>query len=790
MDSYLAEVQAYDPALPGLRTLYFAYRIGFMTKPSDTPSSQFYEPRMKQPVNISRSLFAGGASTQGASRVGYGELILKNQDGALDAILGYGLDGRSLRILRSEVLNPAYSDYVEILVATMLEPEFQTDTVRIKLRDDQFQLDVALQPTKYTGAGLGTLEGAADLKGKPKPVCYGAVQNISPPCVETAKLIYQVNDGSINSLDAVYDNGVRLLGSVWTTQTSTFGSHSINDAAFGNGLFVIVGVGGRIATSPDGATWTARSGTFTASDDIKKVFYDDQLKLFLAAGFAILNTSPDGITWTNRTVTGAFVLAGFARGNGILVAIDSSGDTFTSPDAVTWTRQVAAFAIPPSCISFANGLFVVGQVGQLQTSPDGLTWTVRTAPIGGSDNVEALVYGNGLWVAGVDSGVLIVSADAITWSERQAAFANNGGPIPITALAYGNGLFLAGCPAGRFGISADGGTWINRTQAGPTVTGLAFGVHSFIAVNNFGDVLQSTAYATYATLADLLDNTKAPAPGEAKYYAAGGYIRVGAPPAGAITCDATQGGGPVFRTSAQIFKLLLARQGFVPNAGDITALDTANNSVIGLWAADEMTVSDACDQVIGSVGAWWGVDKTGTFRTRQLVTPSGTPVRSFVQSDLLAPPTRLSVSDPSRGLPIYRQIIQYGQNYTVQTSGLADSVSADRRTFLAEQWRTVKDEDLSVLTLHLLAPEITDNSLIVASTAAQAEATRRLTLRKTRRDRLSLVLQLTNENAVIDLGNVISVAHPRLGLSAGRLFIVLGVQSDAKAKRLYINCWG
>jgi hypothetical protein len=42
-------------------------------------------------------------------------------------------------------------------------------------------------------------------------VCYGVVKNVPAPCVNTSKLIYQVNDGAVDSIDAVYDRGVPLL---------------------------------------------------------------------------------------------------------------------------------------------------------------------------------------------------------------------------------------------------------------------------------------------------------------------------------------------------------------------------------------------------------------------------------------------------------------------------------------------------------------------------------------------------------------------------------------------------
>jgi hypothetical protein len=67
---------------------------------------------------------------------------------------------------------------------------------------------------------------------------------------------------------------------------------------YGNGLFVAVGDGGAILTSPDGVTWTPRtSGT---SNTLFGVTYGNGLFVAVGDGGAIL-TSPDGVNWTPRT---------------------------------------------------------------------------------------------------------------------------------------------------------------------------------------------------------------------------------------------------------------------------------------------------------------------------------------------------------------------------------------------------------------------------------------------------------------------------------------------------------
>jgi hypothetical protein len=74
----------------------------------------------------------------------------------------------------------------------------------------------------------------------------------------------------------------------WTQRTSGT-SNWLNGVAYGNGLFVAVGDGGTILTSPDGVSWTQRtSGT---SNQLNGVAYGNGL--FVAVGWdGTILTSP------------------------------------------------------------------------------------------------------------------------------------------------------------------------------------------------------------------------------------------------------------------------------------------------------------------------------------------------------------------------------------------------------------------------------------------------------------------------------------------------------------------
>jgi hypothetical protein len=87
---------------------------------------------------------------------------------------------------------------------------------------------------------------------------------------------------------------------------------------YGNGLFVAVGEGGAILTSPDGVSWTARtSGT---GDWLFGVTYGNGLFVAVGEGGTIL-TSRDGVSWTARTSGTSNWLYGVAYGNGLFVAV-------------------------------------------------------------------------------------------------------------------------------------------------------------------------------------------------------------------------------------------------------------------------------------------------------------------------------------------------------------------------------------------------------------------------------------------------------------------------------------
>ena len=199
-------------------TLRYATQ-GYMTHPTDTPAKTYYDGRLLQPGLLRQEL---PPDFSGAAAVSYGELVLLNADGALGELAYYGLDGQQVVIKRGEA-GAAYSTFATVMTATMEQPLVDRQRCRIRLRGPDARLERPLLTGRYAGNNAlpNGLEGGAELAGQPKPRVYGVVENISPPCINTSRLIYQVSDSALGcSTNNVYVAGVALTaGALYTSQS-------------------------------------------------------------------------------------------------------------------------------------------------------------------------------------------------------------------------------------------------------------------------------------------------------------------------------------------------------------------------------------------------------------------------------------------------------------------------------------------------------------------------------------------------------------------------------------------
>lgn len=357
-------------------------------------------------------------------------------------------------------------------------------------------------------------------------------------------------------------------------------------------------------------------------------------------------------------------------------------------------------------------------------------------------------------------------------------------------------------PAGLEGVATDikgkvkprvYGTVYNISPVFVNTSKLTFQV-SDIAVNDIAAVYDRgvliTKGADYATSALL----QAAAPGAGTYITcfAEGYFRLGTTPAGQITADVVQGANAAARTAAQILNLLGTAAGLSGgeiSSSDVTALDTANSNVIGVFISDDSTFQNIMDQVAASVGAFYGFDSAGVLRMGQLVAPTGTAVLDLQEFDIHTQIERRVPKDT--GIPIWRATVNHTKLYTVQTSDLAGAVTAATRGYLAQEFRSVKDEDTSIKTQWLLSEEFSRDTLLTTSANAATEATRLLALYKVKRTiyDVPVTLSLFTANS-LKLMDVVSLTVPRFGMTSGQKFRLIGFRIELATNQVFLSLWG
>ena len=302
-------------------------------------------------------------------------------------------------------------------------------------------------------------------------------------------------------------------GRVWTNQVSSFGAEAI---AFGNGLFVAAGSGGKLQTSPDGLHWTRRNAVTT--ETISDLAYG--AGTFVGVGIMRLASS-NGVGWTNlgSNVT-TKMLNDVAYGQGAFVAVGSGSSVLRSTNGLQWT--LSAWGLTGTSfngVASGAGKFVVAaSSGRVLVSTNSIDWVVATNT-GSTHSLQDVAYGDERFVivgrrddsTVQQGGAVLVSTNGTEWADVSPPSAP-----ALYAVGYGHGLFFA------FGLDAvltstNGYDWSQpdfSSRLVNAVEALTYGRGQFVAVGWGGLILHSTngvdwTTAQSGTVADLYSATYA-----------------------------------------------------------------------------------------------------------------------------------------------------------------------------------------------------------------------------------------------------------------------------------------
>lgn len=200
---YLVEIDGYDPDTETVETYRFCTGPGYQSGPL------WYEPRVIQPASLSRSIST--SEFGGRQNVSYGECTLAAIDGGVDYLADRFFDGRELRLYFG-MPSLSRESFVLILSAQIEAVAVEREQASIRLRDRAVTLEKPFSTVKYAGNNelpLGLEGGPDDIKDSLKPRIFGRVALMNPVQVNTAKLIYQMNDGYAFPVN-IFDGGAYL----------------------------------------------------------------------------------------------------------------------------------------------------------------------------------------------------------------------------------------------------------------------------------------------------------------------------------------------------------------------------------------------------------------------------------------------------------------------------------------------------------------------------------------------------------------------------------------------------
>lgn len=306
------------------------------------------------------------------------------------------------------------------------------------------------------------------------------------------------------------------------TFTSTTRAHANAGNFYGlcasNSLFVASGDGASAAsaiqTSPDGVTWTARTGP-TLAQSISIVF--DGTNVVANAANKPWYSTDGGINWTACvTATGSLATQSLQcsmthapqLGTVGRFAIVTNGAVWTSDDrGVNWVSATVTGAVAGIAWTGTQFIALSTTASKILTSPTGLTgtWTTVNLPVILPACSTSLggIASNGAGLICIshqsgDSGSIVYSVDnGVNWALRK--FGDSAGSFtPYNCVSYANGKFFAHLysPLGTYsmGVSQDLLSWVIFSEAG--MVNAHIGTVAYKA-GTYMDIANGAAHSTW-----------------------------------------------------------------------------------------------------------------------------------------------------------------------------------------------------------------------------------------------------------------------------------------------------
>ena len=246
-------------------------------------------------------------------------------------------------------------------------------------------------------------------------------------------------------------------------------------------MFYVAGNSDHLIKSPDGKIWNKTHDVFKANGSWGEGgwFYGNNIQIramatngnttyFSGEDGVMFKTTNNGSSLQEIETVGATTtdIYGMAYGNGVLVAVGSSGVIQTcTNDGVTWNLRNSGTSSRIQDVIFHNGTFwAVAEESKILSSNNGVTWNLVNLPNAPDrkDFNRIAALGSTMVIVRYESNYIMVSSDSgSSWTQHTAPdkfqFVNSGGIWFVAGGSYG------GDPI-RLYSSPDGVNWTKDFQ--------------------------------------------------------------------------------------------------------------------------------------------------------------------------------------------------------------------------------------------------------------------------------------------------------------------------------------
>lgn len=347
----------------------------------------------------------------------------------------------------------------------------------------------------------------------------------TPQLVLTNTFMYRLAFANGQFLGLGMDIVTSPDGSNWTQRLNA-PEAVFQDAAFGNGITVVIGDNANILTSQDATSWNwISSGT----DGNLRGIAHGRNRFVVAGNQGNVWISFDGIAWTKHPTPKTNDLRAVVFAQERFVLVGEGGSLMSSEDGIEW-ESYPLLTNDLYGIGFVNGRFIaVGDRGAIVVSTNGRQWRVMTRPI--NSRLQGIAYGNGVYIATGQSGNQVRSYNGTNWApynynlgyveallytngaffgvgSRGISFSPDGtnwtmrlATSELEGILYIEGIYIAGGEGGNIFTSTNGVDWVRRgSPATKSLRNLIYARGSVWAVGNNETILQSGQFRPFLTV--------------------------------------------------------------------------------------------------------------------------------------------------------------------------------------------------------------------------------------------------------------------------------------------------